>query len=95
MPLWKVILLGDEEYIEDEVCPVLVAIIPDIENDRQAKEKYDDVTLTGHSLGGQLALHTARRHDAQSIVFNPGSSPFAEPFHAAMCSAFNCGYTKT
>ena len=50
----------------------------------RAKEKYDDVTLTGHSLGGQLALHTARRHGAQSIVFNPGSSPIAEPFHAAV-----------
>jgi pimeloyl-ACP methyl ester carboxylesterase len=61
----------------------------------KAKEKYDDVMLTGHSLGGQLALHTARRHGAQFIVFNPGSSPFAEPFHAAMCSAFDCGYTKT
>ena len=50
VPLWKVILLGDEEYIEDEVCPVLVAIIPDIENDRQAKEKYDEAMATGKSL---------------------------------------------
>ena len=50
VPLWKVILLGDEEYIEDEVCPVLVAIIPDIENDRQAKEKYDEAESTGKSM---------------------------------------------
>ena len=34
----------------------------------QAKE-YDDVTLTGHSLGGQLALHTARRHASVEDAF--------------------------
>ena len=46
----------------------------------RAKEKYDDVTLTGHSLGGQLALHTARRHGAQSIVFNPAAHRWPNRF---------------
>ena len=47
----------------------------------RVQEKYGDVKLTGHSLGGAQALATARRHSADAIVFNPGSSPFSEPFH--------------
>ena len=60
----------------------------------EAKKKHDRVTLTGHSLGGTLALHSARHHGARAIVFNPGSSPLAEPFHAAVCSTIDCGYSK-
>ena len=60
----------------------------------EAKTKHDRVTLTGHSLGGTLALHAARHHGARAIVFNPGSSPLAEPFHAAVCSTIDCGYSK-
>ena len=45
------------------------------------KEKHGEPMLTGHSLGGAQALHVARKNNAKSIVFNPGSSPFAEPFH--------------
>ena len=41
----------------------------------KVKEEYGDVTLTGHSLGGFLADYTARKHNEQSIVFNPGLSP--------------------
>ena len=59
-----------------------------------AQKKHGQVTLTGHSLGGTLALHTARHHNAKAIVFNPGSSPLAEPFHAAMCSTVDCGYSE-
>jgi pimeloyl-ACP methyl ester carboxylesterase len=59
-----------------------------------AQEKHGRATLTGHSLGGTLALHAARHHDAKAIVFNPGSSPLAEPFHAAICSTFDCGYSQ-
>ena len=47
----------------------------------RVQEKYGNVKLTGHSLGGSQALATARRHSADAIVFNPGSSPFSEPFH--------------
>lgn len=46
----------------------------------RVKEKYPNVSLTGHSLGGAQALHVARRHSADSYTFNPGASPFAEPF---------------
>ena len=59
----------------------------------EAKKKHGRATLTGHSLGGALALHAARHHDAKAIVFNPGSSPLAEPFHAAVCSTIDCGYS--
>ena len=34
-----------------------------------------------------------KHHDAQAIVFNPGSSLLAEPFHAAVCSTIDCGYS--
>ena len=60
----------------------------------EAKKKHGSVTSTGHSLGGTLALHAARHHDAKAIVFNPGSSPLAEPFHAAVCSTIDCGYSE-
>ena len=48
------------------------------------KEKYKNVKLTGHSLGGAQALHVARQYGEDAIVFNPGSSPFAEPFHTML-----------
>jgi pimeloyl-ACP methyl ester carboxylesterase len=61
----------------------------------RAKKKHgSDVSVTGHSLGGSLALHTARAHGGKAVVFNPGSSPLAEPFHAAYCTAFDCGYAE-
>ena len=60
----------------------------------EAKKKHGSVTSTGHSLGGTLALHAARHHDAKAIVFNPGSSPLVEPFHAAVCSTIDCGYSE-
>ena len=60
----------------------------------KAKAKHNNVSVTGHSLGGTLALHTARSNaGTRAIVFNPGSTPLAEPFHAAYCSAYDCGYT--
>ena len=40
-------------------------------------EKYGrgNLTLTGHSLGGGLALHVAELHDLPSYTFNPAVSP--------------------
>ena len=73
--------------------PAIALRAPDRDSVRQ-KKKHDRVTLTGHSLGGTLALHSARHHGARAIVFNPGSSPLAEPFHAAVCSTIDCGYSK-
>ena len=49
-PMWKVIMLGDEEYECDPVCDVLQTVIPDIENFKQAKEKYDEAESTGKSM---------------------------------------------
>ena len=50
----------------------------------RVKAKHGEPKLTGHSLGGAQALHVARKYGADAIVFNPGSSPFAEPFHALL-----------
>ena len=49
-PMWKVVMLGDEEYECDPVCDVLQTVIPDIENFKQAKEKYDEAESTGKSM---------------------------------------------
>ena len=48
------------------------------------KTKHSNLILTGHSLGGAQALHVARAYDENAIVFNPGASPFSEPFHALL-----------
>lgn len=50
-PMWKVLLLGDEEYEEDPVCDVLCAVMPEVIADaRQAKEKYDEAMNVGKAL---------------------------------------------
>jgi hypothetical protein len=41
------------------------------------KAKYDNVDLTGHSLGGTLADYVGRMNDEKSVIFNPGESPFS------------------
>jgi len=41
------------------------------------KEKYNDVDLTGHSLGGTLADYVARMNDENAVVFNAGETPFS------------------
>jgi hypothetical protein len=41
------------------------------------KAKYDNVDLTGHSLGGTLADYVGRMHDEKAVVFNPGETPFS------------------
>jgi len=50
IPLWNVFLLGDEEYEQDPVCEVLLNIVPDIANLRQAAEKYEEAEKTGKAL---------------------------------------------
>lgn len=41
------------------------------------REKYNNVDLTGHSLGGTLADYVGRMNDERAIVFNPGETPFS------------------
>ena len=41
------------------------------------KAKYDNVDLTGHSLGGTIADYVGRMNDEKAVVFNPGESPFS------------------
>jgi hypothetical protein len=41
------------------------------------KAKYDNVDLTGHSLGGTLADYVGRMNDERAVVFNAGESPFS------------------
>jgi hypothetical protein len=43
---------------------------------RQLAEKYPDYLLTGHSLGGSLAIDAAKKSKNESVVFNPGSSMY-------------------
>lgn len=50
VPLWKVLLLSDGEYVEDEVCEVLQNVIPEISNQRQAHEKFDEAQAQGKAL---------------------------------------------
>lgn len=42
---------------------------------RKYRKSYDDVTITGHSLGGALAAAAAVRTDTMAVTFNQGSSP--------------------
>jgi len=49
-PMWKVLLLGDDEYEEDPVCEVLQAVMPNIENQRAAREHFDEAQAQGKSV---------------------------------------------
>jgi hypothetical protein len=40
---------------------------------KNVKEKYGNVLVTGHSLGGTKAIESANDIGAQAIVFNPGT----------------------
>lgn len=40
---------------------------------QKAKEKYGDVQVTGHSLGGSLGMYAAKKNNLEAIVFNPGA----------------------
>ncbi len=46
---------------------------------KDVKRTYPEVTLTGHSLGGQLASYVGRKHGEKAIMFNKGSSPLFDP----------------
>jgi hypothetical protein len=39
------------------------------------KNKYPQLDLTGHSLGGMLADYVGRMNDEKAVVFNPGETP--------------------
>jgi hypothetical protein len=39
------------------------------------KLNRENITFTGHSLGGYVAATLAHQHGKESVVFNPGSSP--------------------
>jgi len=77
VPMWKVILLSDEEYEQDPVCSVLVSVIPGIENDRQAGERYQEAMSTGRSLlvvqpkeQAEFYVEQLARCDPEMIVFS-------------------------
>lgn len=39
-------------------------------------KKYPDYLVTGHSLGGSLAVHAGKQSGNETIVFNPGSGMY-------------------
>jgi len=76
VPLYKVLLLGDDEYEEDPVCEVLNQVIPEITNLRQAQERYDEAQKTGKSLLlivnkelGEAYVEQLARADPEMIVY--------------------------
>lgn len=44
----------------------------------KVKQKYQDVSVTGHSLGGTQALHVHDQLGLNAKVFNPGSRLFGQ-----------------
>jgi len=77
IPMWKVILLNDDEYEEGAVCDVLQSVIPSITNSRQASERYNEAMSTGRSLlitqPKEQAEHYSEqlaRCDPQMIVYS-------------------------
>ena len=69
--MWKVILLGDEEYEEDPVCEVLKAVIPEIDNLRQAAEKYQEAQATGKALLLVVPKEQAEHYVEQLVRADP------------------------
>jgi len=49
VPMWKVLLLGDEEYEEDPVVGVIVEVLPEIPMD-EARRKFAEAQAKGDSL---------------------------------------------
>ena len=43
---------------------------------KRTKDKYGNVKVIGHSLGGTKAIHAAERLGLDAEVYNPGTSPF-------------------
>jgi len=41
------------------------------------KDKYNNLDLTGHSLGGTLADYVGRMSNERAVVYNPGETPFS------------------
>ena len=71
--------------IEDDIEPdvyIAAGVLPFHERSqkitnvvRKYRKTHDDVTVTGHSLGGALAAAAAVRTDTMAVTFNQGSSP--------------------
>ena len=77
IPMWKVILLGDDEYEEDPVVAVLKQVIPEIENERQARERYTEAMKSGRSLlvvqpkeQAEFYVEQLARADPQMVVYS-------------------------
>jgi ATP-dependent Clp protease adapter protein ClpS len=78
LPMWKVMLLGDEEYEHDAVIAVLQQVIPDIANERDAKEKFDVAQSAGRSLLLVVNKELAEAYAEQLARCDPAMIVFAE-----------------
>ena len=66
------ILAGQHRF--ENAHPRFVEAVHDY---NRVKENYINVDLTGHSLGGTIADYVGRMNGENSVVFNPGESPFS------------------
>lgn len=59
----------------DRLLPYYTRLARAEELYKKVKEEYEDVTISGHSLGAFTGDYIARKHNEQAVVFNTGLSP--------------------
>lgn len=72
IPMWKVLLLGDEEYEEDPVVGVIVEVLPEIPMD-EARQKFHEAQVSK-----ETAMH-ARTRPGSSGAHTPSRRQRATP----------------
>lgn len=57
---------------------------------KQVKNKYGkNLSLSGHSLGGQIVANLTANHNVEGHAFNPGSTIMHTAKNAIKCNVFN------
>lgn len=73
-----IISIRGTKNIDDIVTDVKIPLIGETDRHKSElkfyddmKSKYKNVTLTGHSLGGNLSDYISKKRDTNAITFNP------------------------